>query len=60
MKITQETELKYGMACKVCQEQIKEHMEESKMDFYIGCPYRHIDNEYCDIIEKIEKEKNHD
>ena len=45
---------KYGMACKVCEEKAKEEMTEKQRYYYIGCPYRCIDNEYCPTIEKIE------
>ena len=56
MKITEENEKKYGMACKVCQEKAKEEMTEKQRYYYIGCPYRCIDNEYCPTIEKLEKQ----
>lgn len=44
MKITEENEKKYGMACKVCQEKAREEMTEKQRYYYIGCPFRHIDN----------------
>lgn len=56
MKITEESEKKYGMACKVCQMQAKEDMTEKQRYYYIGCPFRCIDNEYCPTIEEIEKQ----
>jgi hypothetical protein len=56
MKITKESEKKYGMACKVCQLKCKEEIEPSKRHYYIGCPFRCIDNEYCPTIEELEKQ----
>lgn len=56
MKITEENEKKYGMACKVCEEKAREEMTEREKYYYKGCPFRHIDNEYCSTIEQLEKQ----
>ena len=60
MKITDENELKYGMACKVCQLKAKEEIKPTKRKYYIGCPFRCIDNEYCSTIEEIESMAQHE
>lgn len=57
MKVTTENELKYGMACRVCQEKAREDISPNKRKYYIGCPFRHIDNEYCPTIEAIDEEE---
>lgn len=57
MKISKKNEEKYGTYCKKCEEEYKKNMTKKEKYYHIGCPYREIDNEYCEKIETLEKKQ---
>lgn len=57
IKINEETEKKYGKICKECQKKDKK-ITKKQIQYSIGCPFREIDEEYCENIENIKKNRN--